>query len=522
MKRIAIVLLAVLFSIALSGLIFIQVYWITNAIDIKDQQFRYQVNTALDEVVMELEEKELIDRILKDFGKNLTDSVTAVYQAQSSLARKLHGYNPSSEIHTAFGPDQLNDQVIVTRDGQRIIFSPDEQVAEILEEYQNIPDEDLRAGLSQRVTNKIVSLESIMESILRETPRLHDRIDPESVNKLISEAFNNVGIYLSYEFAIRSGTGSIGVVYQSPGFTYSSGPSIYIRQLFPNDPVPGPNLIHLYFEKEQQYKFLQIGTLGFSSMLFTIILILLSAGTFIVIFRQKKLSEIRSDFVNNMTHELKTPISTISLAAQMLSDNSIPNEKKDIANLARVVGDESLKLRYHVESVLQMAVFERAKLRLNTTITDVHELIDRAVSGFDLIITERGGSVAKEFFAGPATVIVDNVHLVNALSNIVDNSIKYSSTEPRIVITTAIRGKMVVVSLQDNGIGINKEDLRHIYDKFYRVHTGRIHNVKGFGLGLTYVKKVIEAHGGKIKAESQPGKGTKFTIYIPKQRENGK
>ena len=338
----------------------------------------------------------------------------------------------SNSCPSAFGPDQLIDQVIVTREGQRIIFSPDEQVAEILEEFESIPDDDLRAGLSQRVTNKIVSLESIMESILRETPRLQERIDPESVNELITEALNNVGIYLSYEFAIRSGSGTTGAVYQSPGFTYSSGPSIYIRQLFPNDPVPGPNLIHLYFEKEQQYKFLQIGTLGFSSMLFTIILILLSAGTFIVIFRQKKLSEIRSDFVNNMTHELKTPISTISLAAQMLSDNTIPNEKKDIANLARVVGDESLKLRYHVESVLQMAVFERAKLRLNTTLNDAHELIDRAVSGFDLLISERGGSVTKEFLSGPAPVLVDSVHFVNALSNIVDNSIKYSSAEPHI------------------------------------------------------------------------------------------
>jgi two-component system, OmpR family, phosphate regulon sensor histidine kinase PhoR len=518
MKRMAIVLLAVLFAIALSGLIFIQVYWITNAIDIKDQQFRYQVNNALDAVVMELEEKELVDRILQEFGESLTDSVTAVYQAQSSLARKLHGYNPASEIHTAFGPDQ----VIVTRDGQRIIFSPDEQVAEIMEEFQNIPDEDLRAGLPQRVTNKIVSLESIMESILRETPRLQERIDPESTSRLITEALNNVGIYLSYEFAIRSGSGQTGVVYQSPGFTYSSGPNIYIRQLFPNDPVPGPNLIHLYFEKEKQYKFLQIGTLGFSSMLFTIILILLSAGTFIVIFRQKKLSEIRTDFVNNMTHELKTPISTISLAAQMLSDTTIPNDKKDISNLARVVGDESMKLRYHVESVLQMAVFERSKLRLNTTVSDIHELIDRAVSGFDLLIAERGGSVIKEYLSGPLPVLVDNVHFVNALSNIIDNSIKYTSSEPHITITTSTRGKMVVISVQDNGIGISKENLRRIYDKFYRVHTGRIHNVKGFGLGLTYVKKVIEGHGGKIRAESQPGKGTKFTIFIPKNRENGK
>jgi two-component system, OmpR family, phosphate regulon sensor histidine kinase PhoR len=522
MKRKVIVLLAVLFAIALSGIIFIQVYWISNAIEIRDQQFRYQVNNALDEVVMELEEKELIDRILKELSADPADSVTAVFQEQSSLARKLHGYNPSSGLHTAFGPDRLNEQLVITRDGQRIIFSSDEQITEQPEEVTGLPQDELRAGISQRVTNKIVSLESIMENILRETPRLSERIEPETAMEMITQSLNNAGIFLAYEFAIRSGSGNAGIVYQSPGFTYSSGPNIYIRQLFPNDPVPGQNLIHLYFEKEQQYKFIKIGTLGFSSILFTFILILLSAGTFIVIFRQKKMSEIRSDFINNMTHELKTPISTISLAAQMLSDNTISAEKKDVGNLARVVGDESMKLKYHVESVLQMAVFERARIRLNPVRTDIHELIERVVSGFELQISERSGIISSEFTADRPIVHVDNVHFANALSNIIDNAIKYTTSQPHILISTSNRSNQVLISIQDNGIGISKENLRRIYDKFYRVHTGKIHNVKGFGLGLTYVRKIIESHGGKIKVESQLGKGTKFTIYIPKHTENGK
>jgi len=520
MKRKNITLLALLFSIALSGLIFIQLFWINNAIDIKDQQFRYQINNALDAVVRQLEQNEIMDFVMKEIGDTSPDSVTAIFSGRSSVARKLHGYNPSSDEHTTFSGDQLVDQVIITRDGQSIVFSADQEGSVIPETFPTNPEDDLRAGLTRRVTNKTIFLEAWLESILRETPRLQDRFDPENVDSLITKALNNVGISLAFEFAIRAGNS--GFVYYTPGFTYSSGPNIYIRQLFPNDPVPGPNLIHLYFEKEKQYKFFQIGTLGILSLLLTLFLILLSAGTFIVIFRQKKLSEIRSDFINNMTHELKTPISTISLAAQMLSDTSIEEKKKDISNLARVVSDESLKLKYHVESVLQMAVFERARIRLDPHPTDIHELLDRVVTGFDLQLNERSGTITKEYNADMPQVIVDNVHFGNALSNIIDNSIKYSASEPVITITTSNRAKMVLISIQDQGIGISKENIGRIYDTFYRVHTGKVHNVKGFGLGLSYVKRVVECHNGKIKVESQVNRGTKFTIFIPKKNDDGK
>jgi len=206
----------------------------------------------------------------------------------------------------------------------------------------------------------------------------------------------------------------------------------------------------------------------------------------------------------------------------MLSDTSIDEKKKDVGNLARIVSDESMKLKYHVESVLQMAVFERARIRLKPQPTDIHEFIDRVVTGFDLQIAERSGRITKEFSTDPIQANVDNVHFANALSNIIDNSIKYSPSAPDITISTLNRGKMVTISIQDKGIGISKENLRHIYDTFYRVHTGKLHNVKGFGLGLSYVKKVIESHGGKIKTESQLNKGTKFNIHLPKKFRNGK
>lgn len=520
MKRKVIILFAILFAFALSGLIFIQVYWINNAIEINDQQFRYQVNRALDAVVGELEEKELIDRIMKEIGDLAIDSVTAIVPPQSPISRKISGYHPETGIHitTSSADDFFMDTLSVS--GTRLMIPPELYDQLLQGNLTDSTDNALHAGVTQRVTNKTVFLESIFENILRETPELRERVNPDQVNELIEVSLNNVGIFLEYEFAVRSGNQRI--VYMSPAFTYTAGPNIFIRQLFPNDPVPSANFLHVYFNKEIRYKFLKIGTLGFASILFTLLLILLSAATFIVIFRQKKLSEIRNDFINNMTHELKTPISTIFLASQMLSDKTIESAKKDIDNLARVVSDESLKLKYHVEKVLQMAAFEKTRLRLRLENTDIHLLLEKAIMNFDLQLAERKGTIERYFRAGNPVARVDEVHLTNAISNIIDNAIKYSSDAPEIAVATHDRSRMIVITFQDRGIGISKDNLKRIYDTFYRVPTGKIHNVKGFGLGLSYVKKVIDAHGGRIKAESIPGKGTKFTVSLPKLSENGK
>ncbi len=516
MKRITIVLLAVFFFLAITGLVLIQLYWIRGAVVITDQQFRYLANKALESVVLDLEEKELIKNIVEDIDPASTDSITAIIPANSPLAKKIHGYQPNSALLETYGLNNPGKPIAITSSGHKIFISSENistySTDETIEPSSQITSSEIKG----RVTNKIVSLEKIMEKILRNTPDIRERINPEKLKVELRTALNNVGIYLNFEYSIRSGR--YGTIWKTPGFNDKPGTNKFIIQLFPNDPVPSQNQIVLYCLQEQHYKFEKIGNLGFITLLFILILIILSTGTFIVIFRQKKISEIRNDFINNMTHELKTPISTISLASQMMADKTIADKDKNIDGLAKVISDESMRLKFQVEKVLQMAIFERMIMKLNLVEMDVHGIIDKAVDNFALQINDRNGTINIDFQATRPLAIIDEVHFLNSISNLIDNAIKYSKDKPDITISTRNNKKGIVISIEDKGIGIGKENLKRIFDKFFRVHSGNVHNIKGFGLGLSYVKKIIDEHNGSIKVESQINKGTKFIIFLPQNK----
>ncbi len=510
MKRSYIVLLAVFFFLAISALVIIQVRWINNVVSAEDQQFRFGVNEALKEVVSELEKAETYKRILSEInpqpqpdGEEETAGQTTEQSAESKLLEK-YGFDPGvrSVIISRSGYTYLLDSGILQPESSFDVTEPGEQI--------------LSAGATARMTSKIVSIENIVSRILHETPPLRDRFTSEEIGTYIRNSLDAVGIHLDYECAVRGAYGDI--IYLTPNYSESTGANKYLRQLFPNDPVPGNNNLTIYFPKEEEYKFSQIAFMAISSMLIVLFLILLATGTFIVIFRQKRLSDIRSDFINNMTHELKTPIATISLASQMLADKSIPEGSRNPEGLATVISEESNRLKVLVERVLQTAIFEQARLELDKQQVDLHGIILRAVDAFKLQVNGRGGTISTFLDASDPIVVLDEANFFNVLLNLIDNALKYTSDTPEITITTAAWHRGIVLTVSDNGIGIPREHLKHIFEKFYRVPAGNTHNIKGFGLGLSYVKKIVEEHYGTIKVESQGGKGTRIIIHLPKEQ----
>ena len=280
-------------------------------------------------------------------------------------------------------------------------------------------------------------------------------------------------------------------------------------------------IVHMHFPDMDSYIFSTVRFM-IPSGIFATVLLVTFIFTIFIIFRQKKLTEIKNDFINNMTHELKTPISSISLAAQMLNDQTVTKSATMMAHLGSVINDEAKRLRFLVEKVLQMSMFDRKKAIFKQKELDINELVENAEQSFQLRVEHTGGKIYTEIEAIDSAIYVDEVHFTNAIFNLMDNAVKYSKPDQPLNIylkTWNDDNGHVFLSVRDTGIGMKKEALKKIFDKFYRVHTGNVHDVKGFGLGLAYVKNIVDLHKGKITVESVLGEGTTFTIQIPVIKE---
>lgn len=250
---------------------------------------------------------------------------------------------------------------------------------------------------------------------------------------------------------------------------------------------------------------------------FTFLLLIVFCYTIWQLARQKKVSEMKNDFINNMTHEFKTPLASISLAAQMLNDKSVTKSEKMYENLGSIISNETRRLRFQVEKVLQMSLFDHDNIRLKSEELDTSSMLESVINTFSLRIKQSGGSVETVFDAEDPFVYGDEMHLTNVFFNLMDNAVKYAKPDEdlHLKIRTENVGASLLISIEDNGVGIQKGDLSHIFERFYRVHTGNQHNVKGFGLGLAYVHTIISLHHGRIRVESEYGQGTKFVITLP-------
>jgi two-component system, OmpR family, phosphate regulon sensor histidine kinase PhoR len=350
------------------------------------------------------------------------------------------------------------------------------------------------------------------------------RYSKEEIREIIRYAFDkNMLQDISFEFAITQ-TSLMGDQIESETFfKYYEDSTRTISVFRPLIPPSGSNLEN--FSKEEYLVVLvphqrtiilkEITWFIIGAILFTLIISTAFFLTIRTLLRQKKLSEIKSDFINNMTHEFKTPLATISLAVDALKNEKVIADKEKSNYFTGIIKEENKRMNKQVETILQAALLDKQEVQLNLKKVSAHELINRALSNISLPVEEKGGKLSAHLEAPRDIIMADEVHFTNFVNNLLDNAVKYSSETPGITLSTSNSGNMLRIKIEDNGIGMNKETLNRIFEKFYRAHTGNIHNVKGFGLGLSYVKTMVEAHGGTIKAESVLGKGSSFTITMP-------
>jgi two-component system, OmpR family, phosphate regulon sensor histidine kinase PhoR len=294
---------------------------------------------------------------------------------------------------------------------------------------------------------------------------------------------------------------------------------IHSEHMYPAEEVykgkPG-YMLSIFFPEQKQliirHMFLWVLILSATFLLIVVVTFLVFIRT---ILQQKKLSEMKNDFINNMTHEFKTPISTISVASEILMKPAIYESPEKTLRYVNIIFDENLRLRNQVEQVLQISLLDKNEFKLNKTLIDVHKILENSIDIFNVIIREKKGKILADLYATKTEIIADEVHFINIIANLLDNAMKYALGPPEIRIQTRDAEDGIEIIISDNGRGINAEDLKHIFKKFFRVHTGNVHDVKGFGLGLYYVKTVVDAHNGKINVKSELKKGSTFEIYFP-------
>jgi two-component system phosphate regulon sensor histidine kinase PhoR len=379
-------------------------------------------------------------------------------------------------------------------------------------------------------------IKEVVKGLLMSDRPIEERINRLALDTLLRQTLDERGIRIPFTYAVRTR--------QAPTFLFASANTDiqqlstdgYKAALFPNNILETGNYVYVYFPTQQQFILSRLGfTFGASVVLILVILACFYIAISTIV-RQKKLADIKNDFINNMTHELKTPISTISLAVEMAQEQLRSESRSGMVSNGRglldeadeagkldsrltrymnIIRDETRRLGSHVEKVLQMALMDRGEIKLNLSSVNVHDVIEKVLNNLSLQIEQRGGEVDLHFDADREVVEADELHLTNIVYNLLDNALKYSPENPHITLTTRSLPEGVSITVADQGVGMTKDQTSRIFEKFYRVPTGNRHDVKGFGLGLSYVKKMIDEHHGQILVESHPGKGSSFDVILP-------
>lgn len=505
MKKKYIRFLTIVMTVTMIWLIIVQAQWIENAMIVKEQQFNQTVNKALFQVVNKIEERESILQISNETITFSTDS------AELKKARVMFEKKIFHKLDTEKNTEQKNVYVL---NEDSTVYEINPNKTDSLENSNKFSREAFRDKIIKKIDKKTVFVQNIINKLMMKEIKIEERIDLETLKNIIDKQFKLNGVNVDYEFGVKNT--NYEYYLKSSGFNLDYINKTYEILLFPNDILASQNYLVVYFGKDKSYMKEEMPKTILTSILLTIIISLTFSFTVYIIYRQRKLSELKNDFISNMTHELKTPVSTISLASQMLKDSSLDLDKIKIANISKIIDDESKRLGFQIEKVLQTSIFEKGVIHLKYKKIDIHELISIAVLNMNLKVRSKGGSIKTFLEATKSSIKIDDMHITNVIFNLLDNAVKYSKEDiaPEIEIYTKDLPEALQIKISDNGIGISKENQKKIFNKFYRVQRGNVHDVKGFGLGLSYVKKIINEHKGTIKVKSEHGKGTAFIINL--------
>ncbi len=496
MKRSTIWILTVVMAIALLGLLAMQIVYLEKMVNMRNSQFSETVMRSLYSVSTMLEQNETkyyLDMDLAD-----------AEQMYSGAGQNSFSF---SERHEATIDTTFNKEDLVNVRPANLPTLKD------LNDSYQLKQEMLK---DQYLRQKTLLNEVILTILNQSSDRpIKERADSATVSTYLRSELEFNGLSLPFEFAIVNRTS--GLVYKTSGYSPMSQQDIYSLVLFPNDPKNKQNTLNVTFPNKSDYIFSSVKFLV-PSLAFTFLLLGVFLYTITVAFRQKKLSEIKNDFINNMTHEFKTPISSISIAAQMLNDDSVRKSPEMLKHVSGVINDETKRLRFQVEKVLQLSLFDRKNATMRLEEEDANANIYSVINTFKLKVEKYGGHINANLDAEDPIIKVDRMHFTNVIFNLLDNAVKYRRDDvpPELEVTTVNPDEdHIQITVADNGIGMKREDLKKIFEKFYRVSTGNLHDVKGFGLGLAYVHKMIDLFGGSIRAESEINQGSKFIITLP-------
>ena len=517
-------LLVVLMSLSLLGIILVQVYWFNTSFENNEEQFKYHVKQVLGSVAQKLQQKEEYafyskynkkkdstnkapkDDNLLEFGyyqRNSKTNQTIVY-SNSIIAQDYDIFSTFFDKNS----DSIKLKNFISKRKTEIFNS--NSLDNTTRKQSNIPDLTIEKTGSLDILNS-AQFEIQYKDIAATFP-IQDRISILDMNKILAKELEEYGIKTPFEFNVYSN--GLATKIKSERFRFNKYETYSIPIFVDND---GNNQYQLLVSFPQKKKFLfsEILAITLLSIVFTLVIIIAYANALHQLMKQRHISEIKTDFINNMTHEFKTPIATINLALDAIKNPKVIDDKEKVFRYLQMIRDENKRMHAQVENVLRISKLEKKELDISKENLDIQDIIEDAIEHVHLIIEDRQGTITTHFSATRTSVLLSDVHFTNVMVNILDNAIKYSPDKPEIDVFTENIKDYIVIKVQDKGAGMSKVAQKRIFEKFYREHTGDIHNVKGHGLGLSYVKRIIEDHNGHVFVESEKGKGSTFIIKIP-------